>query len=405
MLRLSKCILLTLTIILSGCGTAGKIQQLLQEGSLSTAEYRVELAYEERSGLLIIPVTIGGKVRHFLLDTGAPNLITPELAAELGLQAGLTYKVGDTHGRAQPLSFVRLDSLQIGDLTFYGTGAIVADISASPELACVGVDGFIGANLLAKTFFQVDYPNGKIVLASHLDSLQIDPAALHWAFTHSAQQTPQVMLRANGVPLGPLTVDTGATGWMGAPQKAFSRVREKGALQVRRTHGPASIGFYGDARADTLLRAWVADLSLPDSLPILPAAIDFSATSTGHIGNAYLKQYVVSFDWQTDQIYLSPTGISNEKDLVTFGFYPLFRNNQLLVSLVWEDSQADRAGIEPGDRILFMNGMDCINFDEKAYCRFLIDQQMGKNWEELDLLIEQDGVTRRIKLEKEPYFH
>ncbi|MCB9282817.1 MAG: aspartyl protease family protein [Lewinellaceae bacterium] len=403
--RLSKLILLTMVIVLSGCGTAGKVRQLLQEGTLSKNEYRVTLNFEERNGLLIVPVTIGGKVRHFLLDTGAPNLITSALASELGMQAGLTYKVGDAHGRAQPLSFVRVDSLRISDLTFYGTGAIVSDFSASPELECVGVEGIIGANLLAKTFLQIDYPNSKIVLASHLDSLQIDTAALRWTFTSSAQRTPQVVLRANGVPLGPLTVDTGATGWMAAPKSAFARVRDNGPLQVRRTYGSASIGLYGDARKDTLFRTWVTDLTMPDSTALLPAAIDFSAASTGQIGNAYLRQFVLSFDWRTNQLYLSPSGVSNEKDLVTFGFNPLFRNDQLLVSLVWQDSQADREGIRPGDRVLFMNGMDCINFDKKAYCRFLIDQQMGKNWEELDLLIEQGGTTRRIKLKKEPYFH
>ena len=402
--RLSTAPILLLLIFLSGCGTAGKIRQLLQEGTLSKSEYRIELAFEDRAGLIVIPITIGGKERHFLLDTGAPNVITKDLAAELGIQPELTYKVGDSHGKSQPLSFVHLDSLHIGELAFYGTGAVIADLDTSPELACIGVDGFIGSNLLAKTFLQIDYPEMKIILASGLDSLEVDSTALAWTFSSPPQRTPQVMIHANGVPLGPLTIDTGASGWIGASGSAFKQVREKGQISVRQTFGAASVGLFGEAEGDTIYRTWVSDLTMPDTVPLPPTSIDFFGKERGNIGNAFLSQFILTVDWQTSQLYLSPTGLFNTKDLSTFGFSTLFKADQLLIRYVWEDSQAAREGIQPGDRILFMNGMDFINFDKKMFCRFFLDEQMKNEWEELDLLLEQDGATRRIRLKKEPYF-
>ncbi|MBK7410330.1 MAG: aspartyl protease family protein [Saprospirales bacterium] len=402
--RLSTGMILALLIFLTGCGTAGKIRQLLQEGTLSKTEFRMELAFEERAGLIVIPVTIGGKVRHFLLDTGAPNVITTELAAELGIRSVLTYKVGDSQGKSQPLSFVRLDSLQLGELVFSGSGAVIADLDTSPELACLGVDGFIGSNLLAKTFLQIDYPGMKIILASRLDSLQVDSTALTWGFSYPPQRTPQVMIRANGVPLGPLTIDTGASGWIGASRSAFYQVQEKGPVAVWRTYGAASVGLFGEAEGDTIYRTWVSDLTMPDSIPLPPASIDFFGKERGSIGNAFLRQFVLTVDWQTSQLYISPKVLPNTKDLASFGFSTLFKDDQLLVRYVWENSQAAREGILPGDRILFMNGMDFINFDKKTFCRFFLDEQMKNEWEELDLLLEQDGATRRIRLNKEPYF-
>ena len=391
-------------LLFSACVSGSKTYQLFRAGTVSEPEYRLELPFEERSGLIVIPVTIGGEIRQFLLDTGAPNVITPQLAESLNLKTELTRQVRDTHGNSNPLDFVRIDSLALGGIVFYDMGAIIGDLKASPELACLGIDGLLGANLLSKTFMQIDYQNKKVILASHLDSIQVDSSALIWPFYTTAQGSPEVKIRVNGELLGPLTVDTGSTSWIGAPQKPLAKVKEGGPVQIRRTFGSASTGLFGEAKSDSLYKTWIEDLTLPDSTSLPPGSVDFFGENRSLVGNAYLKQFVLTFDWQADRLFLEPTGFSNAESLQTFGFSPSYRDGQFLVRFVWEGSQADQEGLRSGDRILFMNGMDFINMDAKVYCRYLRNAKMREDWQELDLLVEQDGATRQFKLQKESFF-
>ncbi|MDV7394278.1 PDZ domain-containing protein, partial [Arthrospira platensis SPKY1] len=141
---------------------------------------------------------------------------------------------------------------------------------------------------------------------------------------------------------------------------------------------------------DTLYRAWISRVSINDTLELPPASVDFSGPKNHRIGNAFWRQFTLTVDWQARQLHLVPVDLASLGDFHSFGFRPVFRDGQLQAGFVWEDSPADRQGLKPGDRILFMNGMDCINFSEQQYCRLWLDDQLER-WEKLDLFVEQDG--------------
>ena len=394
--------MLAAVFLLAGCATA-KVKALLQEGALSKKDFREELSYEDRNGMIILPVEIGGKTRHFLLDTGAPNLITSELAQELGLKAEAQFSVGDSQGKARKLSFVRIDSMTISGLTFFGTGAIVSDLDEVVGLRCLDVDGFIGANLLKHTFLQIDYAAQKVVMASSLDSLSLPASGIRWPFQVNAQGSPELMLQISGISFGSLTLDTGSSGWVDLPRSAYWKVRSAGPLSGRRTYGVSSAGLYGEGKADTLYRAWISRVTIGDSLELPPVSVDFSGPKNHRIGNAFWRQFTLTIDWQARQLHLAQGNLASVNDFHTFGFRPVFRDGQLQAGFVWEDSPADKQGLRPGDRILFMNGLDCINFSERQYCQIWLNDQL-EQWEKLDLFIEQDGATKRLELEQEAFF-
>ena len=73
-------------IAVSGCG-ALKVAKLLKQGDVEQPSFTAEIPFEMRMGLVVVKVNINGKDYDFLVDTGAPNLVTKELAAELKLKS------------------------------------------------------------------------------------------------------------------------------------------------------------------------------------------------------------------------------------------------------------------------------------------------------------------------------
>jgi predicted aspartyl protease len=386
----------------SACVSTGK---LFQESSRSQEAFKTVISFEEKSGLIIVPVEVAGRTRHFLLDTGAPNIITPELAKESNAIVIKDLDVRDINNRVNKQELVRVDSMRIGGISFYNTTAIVADLKAQTELACMGIDGLIGANLLKGTCLQIDYAKRSLALASSLDSLSVNPGTEKWPFTTTAQGTPKVTIRVNGLTFTSLTVDTGSSGWIDLSEAAYSKVKEAGPVESRTGFGVTSVGLYGQNDPHPIYRTWVEDVRISETSAPIAASIDFQGKGGRQtIGNAFWQQYILTIDWRSSQLFLEPDTSYQVPALTDFGFRTYYGDGQLRIGIVWKDSEADRQGLKTGDRILFMNGMDCINFSDQQYCRYFLENPLENTWEKADLLIEQEGATRRVELEKEPFF-
>jgi predicted aspartyl protease len=386
----------------SACVSTGK---LFRESSRSQEAFKTVISFEERSSLIIVPVEAGGKTRYFLLDTGAPNIITPELAKELKTKTLKNLDVRDINGRVNKQELVSVDSMRLGGVTFYQTAAIVADLNAQTELACLGIDGLIGANLLKGTILQIDYAKRSLALASSIDSLAVSPGAVKWPFTTTSQGTPKVAVRVNGLTFNALTVDTGSAGWIDLSEAAYSKVKEAGPVKSRTGFGVTSVGLYGQNEPHPIYRTWVEDVRISETSAPMPASIDFQGKGGRQtIGNAFWRQFVMTIDWKGNQLLLEPKEDYQIPGFKDFGFRTYYSEGQLRIGVVWKESEADRQGLKTGDRILFMNGMDCINFSEKQYCRYFLEKPLENAWEKVDLLIEQEGVTRRVELEKKKFF-
>ena len=94
--------------------------------------------------MIILKVNISGEEYDFLLDTGAPNVISKELAQKYALSNIFERKFGDSQGQTSDLEMIKLDEISIGGINFLNTGAAVADLKQSKELGCLQINGFVG---------------------------------------------------------------------------------------------------------------------------------------------------------------------------------------------------------------------------------------------------------------------
>jgi len=107
----------------------------MKNGEVEQEEFSVQIPFEYRLGLIILKVNISGEEYDFLLDTGAPNVISNELAKKLEINIVTRQKVGDSQGQKSDLELAKLDKISIGGIHFLNTGAAIADLSLSNKVA------------------------------------------------------------------------------------------------------------------------------------------------------------------------------------------------------------------------------------------------------------------------------
>ena len=69
----------------------------------------------------------------------------------------LSYDYTDCVIDMEELEYVLLPKVTVGCVDFLNTGAAIADLKRSSVIACLNVDGIIGANLMQKAIWQIDY--------------------------------------------------------------------------------------------------------------------------------------------------------------------------------------------------------------------------------------------------------
>ena len=386
--------------LLAGC-SQGRLYQFLNEGDVSPRTFASEIPFERTLGLIIIEVQIEGRDYRFLLDSGAPNILDESLASRLGIAGKRKWKVTDGSGSSRKLSFALLDSISIGGITFRKTAAAIADLQEVPELKCLNIDGFIGANLMRQAVWQIDFEQERIRIVSSGDSLKASGSGIEVPFVMTPQGTPYIQLVGDRDTFPRITLDLGSNSSIEAPRSYYyTRKQLNKAVQ---SFGANEANLYGK-KADTSYLSFFQQVQLGDSLlGSFPVSFEGEGKE-GYIGTRFLQSFLLTLDWNKRVVIFTPVRRALDTSLETFGFSASFDGGEMRVAAIMRGGPADVQDLRIGDRILFLNGQDFINFNESAYCRFFLQQELKTKWEVLDMMVEQDGVTRRLKLKKTDLF-
>ena len=95
------------------------------KGQTTTSNYYSEIIYKSVKGKIIIPVKFKGKTYQFLLDTGAPNLITSNIKKHLGQRDTKLISVSDANNNKNKMELVTMPVITIGDIEFKNQTALV----------------------------------------------------------------------------------------------------------------------------------------------------------------------------------------------------------------------------------------------------------------------------------------
>ena len=393
---------LALTMLLAGCGVL-KTVKLMKQGEVVPETFTTTVPFVERMGLMVVKVRIHGADYDFLLDSGAPNVITKELAASLGLTSEVAQKVVDSQGKKNDQEFVVLDSIGIGDVTFLNTGAVVADLLAVPELACLQVSGFIGANLMRKVVWDIDNTARRITLSDHFSPASIPPDALKVPFLTEVTGTPKVDIRYNQRWVRSVTFDLGSSGGLTMDRDAYESLINDGTLgPTSRGIGAGSTGLYGRAENDSLIRTKVSHIAIGE-LGLESKVVEVvRRRAPVALGRECLKNYRTIIDWSEKAVWLVLQDEYKGSGFRSFGVNPIYEKDRLLVGSIVNGSKAEKEGLKVGDQITELNGMDRTNMAPDDWCA-LRDSLKSDKSDTLRITVLRNDERVHVELVKEVF--
>lgn len=354
-------------ILLAGCSTI-KTGLQLKGGSVEQKSFTVTLPFEYRLGLVIVKVNLGGETYDFLLDTGAPCIISPEISKKLQAGKANFVKSSDSQGNKSKMGFVVLDEISIAGLRFRNICAGVESLNSSKTLACLHADGIVGSNLMRKAYWKIDYQNQVITISDRRDNLQIPADALSVSFTPNIAGIPLTRMQINGIEEKGVEFDTGFGGEFALNTETYTKLAPGlSAASVHKSYGSQAVGIYGMGKPDTVFNVLINHLSFGE-VKVDSAAVDFSTDGSKLIGTKFFKNYDVVFDWSKKVVLMAEKKKYSHPDPRNYGLTVINRNDSLVVSSIFINSAAQKAGVQLGDVVVQMDSTKFDNIGEDQWC-------------------------------------
>lgn len=374
---------------------------LLQRGRYIKLSEVVEIPFSIENGLIVIEVEIKGESYRFLLDTGAPNAISKELADKLTIDKKKSFRTVDSQGNQLDLDYVKVENIKIGAAQFTNTTAAIADFNQIDAIACLNIDGLIGANLMRKAYWQIDNKNGVIRIASSLNRLIRSSVENSIPFTTNVSGSPYLNLKIGKTEIKRLTLDTGSVGFLSTSNSCYNELKETDQIKAERTaFGASSVGLFGASKDDTIKQVLVNELTLGD-LSLSDQVIELKNAKSSLLGMSFLRNYLITIDWKSNMLYLSPQTSLNNLYAETFGISLFRKEEKLVVAMITDGSSAQLAGMKIGDIILQVNDIDVEHTSLDEYCNIIRLIRL-KEADTLQIIVEREGGKDKFLITKMP---
>ena len=397
-----KYLIVFLSSIFTSCSLVSsiKISKAITEGHIKQTSFNREIPFKQINGFIILTVSIEGQQYDFLVDTGAPTVIDSDLAKKLKIKKLGNQKVSDAYNKKKSLAYVKIKEISIAELRFFETVAIVSDFSLITKGLCLKVSGILGANLMSRAIWQIDFAQSKINVADNRESLFIPEKSWNVDFRlYGGVGTPKFNLTVNNI-LHEVILDTGSKWGITLLHTAKNQLLNPQEFVLG--YGTVS-GFLGNI-VDTIRLAKIPLVKVGDSLEVKDEIVTFrDKIISDLVGNDFLKNYLVTIDWKNQSITFSLLNISSIKSFNSFGFKPTLSNNRLIIGFLYQESPAYKIGLRLNDTILKINEWDFREVDQSKYCDF-IDSKLLENAENLSVLVSSEGKERTLQLIKTDLF-
>ncbi|MCI2229322.1 aspartyl protease family protein [Polaribacter sp. MSW13] len=389
--------LVLLSIILSSCASY-KINKTLKQGNIVQKDFKIKVPFEYRKGLIILKVTIENKIYDFILDTGASNVLSKELAEKLNVVPLGSENITDIHKTSQLLNYTKIDDIEIGGIHFKETIAAISDFN-SGELACLNADGFIGSNLMRFAVWDFDFENQIITITDDEQKLNIPAKAIvSKMFIGTASSEPSIITQINGDRVLNNLIDLGNNGNAHLSYTTFLKQKKsKKITKYIKGSGYSGIGMFGKGEKKNEYSAKIDKIKIGGH--IITDKIMVVKDGKTNLGISFFKNSRLILNWKAKKVKMVPKSTSYNTELNQFGFNSNFNGNKVIVDFIYNDSQASKV-LQFGDQILQINNIDYTNITNENKCDYFYNALIPKDTDQIVIKVLRNGQELEFSLEK-----
>jgi hypothetical protein len=334
---------------------------------------------------------------NFLLDTGAQiSYLDLPKAFEHKIK-----KVDRLKGRrlsfSGDVSFFRLDSIKIENLTIFEQDVVGISLSHLNKFEGTALDGILGYDFLQRFVVVIDYIHRILTIYepdkfNYTGEGEVIKFDLGWYI-------PKVKAVVDGEHEGMFEIDTGSRNGL---DLSFLFVKEHKFLEKYPNclEAPLGFGITGSIRGvvgrigsfqlgNFLIQSPVTGFYLKD-------AKSFSSLETaGKIGGGILKKFKVIFDYPHRHMILEKNSNYDLWDRYNASGILLIQDDKKIsVYQVVKNSPAEKAKIKENDEILSINEIPVANYSLQEI-REILNQEDGT---EIELKLKRQVKTKKVKL-------
>ncbi|MFS4494111.1 aspartyl protease family protein [Maribacter sp. 2308TA10-17] len=301
------------------------------------------------NGWLLTDVVINDKTYTFLLDSAGPTTLTTSVSGHF--ENITSRRIIDASNHAEMVNYVSIPKLTLGKTTFLNIAAMQFDIKL---LKHHGIDGLLGANIMAKGIWDFDLRNERIIIHKN-NAFQDFPYVSK--ITLQANGTPVIKAKYFNKVKENVWIDIGFDDLFSLNGDYFKKL-EKQALLKNEVVGYGNFAQTAFGASSGKFHLSMINLGLGNlTIKDIPVKVDHNPQSK--IGVKFFEHYRTVIDFINKRIYFKPYHNKIDSTYRTFGFKTkVNRQKKLAVAFVWNNSSAFEQGIKIDDVILSLNDLD-----------------------------------------------
>ena len=391
-----------LLLLFWNCGL--QAQNHLNEGHIVQNTFHDTIPFEFIQGKMVVALEIEGKLRKFILDTGAPCAVFDHLLQEIGDKVTYRDSLKDASGGISELDRIKIKSFKLGQIEFRDIPAVVMREQVGSMLKCWGVDGLIGSNALRNCILQIDLKAKRLILSSDPDKLNLSNSETVPLHLDDNQSHPFLELTLSEDQVIPALFDSG-------DEDVFNLSKEDSAIPLERQtarlinvgHGKMTISLT-ESQQDQWFRLFTYDTLTIGATHFLNfTSIPGAEQDYSYVGIGLGAHGIITLDYLNKRFHFQSYDkkiIEGEKYNVGYGLHIYPAQDHYVIGTVWNDSPAGRLGLKSGYKIWSIEGVDFSKRTPTLDCELLIGQHTLNdviNFEYLD----EDGRIVAVSIQLE----
>lgn len=298
--------MLLLLIALAQFSFAQKTTSAINDAVSNYQNHVSEIPFEFEGGMIVLKASFnhGQNIFNFILDSGAPTVITTDVLKTSSSRLISTDDMRDFIYNTHTVGHYEANDLVIGTKDFGSLELWSTDeINEMPALGNLADGGLIGANIMKGAIWMVDYQNKKILVTDKLENLPLENVRYRFPMSVTNEGSPMIKITWPGRKDQDAIVDLGCNQSLILPYRFLHDAVITQSLPKQEVKH-LTTGLFSNETAipsDTLAFIDIGTMRAESVYALFPKNNEKII-----IGNAFLKNYTVVFDFIHHQLLLIP---------------------------------------------------------------------------------------------------